>query len=163
MQGADHHAPSASVVARVAVVGADPGDQALMEVVGGECARRGVEAEQATIQPYRQPEELRRWVDAATARGVRVMVAIGGTAPHLPGLLAAMTTIPVIGVAARSAALSAAESVVALLALPPGVPLAVAGLDDAGARNAAALALAILAQCDTQLTAGLPEQRAAAR
>jgi phosphoribosylamine--glycine ligase len=149
-------APAAAQIAsaRAGIVGAGAEDQPLLDLVAAAFARAGVGCDAACLSPYQAPDELRRWAQGAAERGLRVVVAIGATVPQLPALLAAMTPLPVIAVGAQPTTGSAGDALVALLALPDGIPLAVAGVGEPGARNAALLALAILALTDPSAAAG---------
>ena len=95
------------------------------------------------------------------ARGLKVIIAGAGGAAHLPGMVAAMTTVPVFGVPVQSKALSGQDSLLSIVQMPAGVPVGTLAIGEAGATNAALLAAAVLAGFDTDLEARLAAWRAA--
>jgi len=102
------------------------------------------------LSAHRTPEKVMAFASAARDNGIRVIIAGAGGAAHLPGVVAALTTLPVIGVPCRSSiSLDGWDSVLSILQMPPGIPVATVGLD--GARNAGILASQILANSDDNL------------
>ena len=102
------------------------------------------------LSAHRVPEQVMEFAKNAYSRGIRIVIAGAGGAAHLPGVVAALTTVPVIGVPCRSAiSLDGWDSVLSILQMPPGIPVATVGLD--GAQNAGILAVQILATGDEQL------------
>ncbi|WP_048147124.1 5-(carboxyamino)imidazole ribonucleotide mutase [Pyrococcus abyssi] len=101
-----------------------------------------VDYEMKVISAHRTPERLHEYARTAEERGIEVIIAGAGGAAHLPGVLAALTMIPVIGVPIKSKALNGLDSLLSIVQMPPGIPVATVGID--GAKNAALLALEIL-------------------
>jgi 5-(carboxyamino)imidazole ribonucleotide mutase len=105
----------------------------------------GVPLESRIISAHRTPDLLFEYAGGAAARGLEVLIAGAGGAAHLPGMAAAKTLLPVIGVPIQSKALNGLDSLLSIVQMPAGVPVATVAIGDAGARNAALLATAILA------------------
>ena len=120
----------------------------------------GVGAETRIISAHRTPERLTAYARGARQRGLKVIVAGAGGAAHLPGMTAAMTPLPVIGVPVRSQALSGLDSLLSIVQMPAGVPVATVAIGRAGAINAALLAAAIIALEDVAVAAALDSWRA---
>lgn len=108
-------------------------------------ARLGVPHEVRVVSAHRTPDRLFRYAETAEARGLRVLIAGAGGAAHLPGMLAAKTHLPVLGVPVESAALKGLDSLLSIVQMPAGVPVGTLAIGKAGAVNAALLAAAILA------------------
>ena len=106
-------------------------------------AEMGVRVKTAVISAHRQPEKLREFVSASKAEGVEVFIAAAGKAAHLPGVVASMTALPVIGLPISSQDLGGMDALLSMVQMPRGVPVATVAID--GAENAALLACAILA------------------
>jgi 5-(carboxyamino)imidazole ribonucleotide mutase len=121
----------------------------------------GVPHEARVVSAHRTPDRLFAYAETAAARGLRVVIAGAGGAAHLPGMLAAKTRLPVLGVPVRSAALSGLDSLLSIVQMPKGVPVGTLAIGEAGAANAALLAVAILAVTDPALAARLDAWRAA--
>ncbi len=113
--------------------------------------RYGIDWEASVISAHRQPESLAAYVREAEAGGVRVFIAAAGLAAHLPGVLASMTALPVIGIPLDGGALGGADALYAVVQMPPGVPVATVAIGSAGAKNAGHLAARILALADEGL------------
>jgi phosphoribosylaminoimidazole carboxylase PurE protein len=109
--------------------------------------------EASVISAHRQPQALREYVQAAEKRGIRVFVGAAGLAAHLPGTLATLTALPVIGIPLDGGALGGADALYAVVQMPPGVPVATVAIGSAGAKNAAHLAARILALGDPAVAA----------
>ncbi len=109
----------------------------------------GVPYEISVISAHRTPGDLERYASTAEERGLKAIIAGAGGAAHLPGVTAAMTVLPVIGVPVYSKKLSGQDALYAIVQMPAGIPVATVGIDNA--RNAALLALQMLATGDTQL------------
>jgi 5-(carboxyamino)imidazole ribonucleotide mutase len=122
--------------------------------------RFGVPHELIVSSAHRAPEKTRALAVEARARGVRVIICAAGMAAALPGVVAAHTTLPVIGVPLDGSALSGVDSLHAMVQMPAGVPVATMAIGRAGARNAAILAVQILALSDESLRAKLDEHKA---
>lgn len=112
------------------------------------------------VSAHRTPDLLFEYAAGAAGRGLRVIIAGAGGAAHLPGMTAAKTTLPVLGVPVRSKTLSGLDSLLSIVQMPAGVPVGSLAIGKAGAINAALLAAAILAVADPALGARLAEQRA---
>jgi len=119
----------------------------------------GVPHEVKVVSAHRTPDLLFRYAETAAGRGLRVIIAGAGGAAHLPGMTAAKTALPVIGVPVRSAALSGVDSLLSIAQMPPGVPVATMAIGNAV--NAALFAARILALDDPKLAATLAERAAA--
>ncbi len=113
------------------------------------------------VSAHRTPDRLAEYARTAAARGLRAVIAGAGGAAHLPGMCAAWTTLPVLGVPVESAALKGLDSLLSIVQMPAGVPVATFAIGRAGAVNAALLAAAILAGTDAALAARLAAWRAA--
>jgi 5-(carboxyamino)imidazole ribonucleotide mutase len=103
------------------------------------------------VSAHRTPRLLAEFAEGAEGRGVRVIIAGAGGAAHLPGMLAAQTLVPVLGVPVESRALKGLDSLLSIVQMPAGIPVGTLAIGQAGARNAALLAVAILANEDAQL------------
>ena len=127
----------------------------------------GVAFEAQVLSAHRMPDEMFAFADGAAARGVRVIIAAAGGAAHLPGMLAAKTTLPVLGVPVPSKHLQGLDSLYSIVQMPTGIPVATFAIGSAGAANAALFAVAVLALGDEALNAKLlafrQAQTAAAR
>lgn len=113
------------------------------------------------VSAHRTPDRLYRFARSARERGLQVIVAGAGGAAHLPGMIASLTTLPVLGVPVRSAALGGVDSALSILQMPAGVPVGTLAIGRAGAVNAGLLAAAILALADPALAARLDAWRRA--
>jgi len=113
------------------------------------------------VSAHRTPERLYDYAKGAAARGIKVIVAGAGGAAHLPGMTAAMTTLPVLGVPVESAALKGMDSLLSIVQMPGGVPVGTLAIGKAGAINAGLLAASILALSDESLAHRLAAWRAA--
>ena len=112
------------------------------------------------VSAHRTPDRMFAYAEAAAGRGLRVIIAGAGGAAHLPGMLAAKTRLPVLGVPVESRALSGLDSLLSIVQMPKGVPVGTLAIGEAGAANAALLAAAILAIGDPDLAARLEAWRA---
>ena len=121
----------------------------------------GVPHEVRIVSAHRTPDRLFAYAEAAAASGLRVIVAGAGGAAHLPGMLAAKTRLPVLGVPVQSKALSGLDSLLSIVQMPKGVPVGTLAIGPAGAANAGLLAAAMLATTDDRLAARLDAWRAA--
>ena len=121
----------------------------------------GVAHESKVVSAHRTPDRLVSYAKGAGARGLRVIIAGAGGAAHLPGMAAAMTALPVLGVPVESKALSGMDSLLSIVQMPGGIPVGTLAIGKAGAINAGLLAAAILALSDEALAARLAAWRAA--
>jgi phosphoribosylaminoimidazole carboxylase PurE protein len=122
--------------------------------------RFGIPWEFAVSSAHRSPEKTRRFATEARDRGVRVVICAAGMAAALPGVVAAHTTLPVIGVPLDGSPLSGVDSLHAIVQMPPGVPVATMAIGAAGAKNAAIFAVQILALSDAALAVKLEAHKA---
>jgi len=120
----------------------------------------GVAHEATVVSAHRMPDEMFAFAEHAAERGLRVIIAGAGGAAHLPGMLAAKTTVPVLGVPVPSRHLSGVDSLYSIVQMPAGVPVATFAIGEAGATNAALFAVALLAADDPTLAAALHADRA---
>lgn len=111
----------------------------------------GIPHEAVVISAHRMPDELFRFAEAASGRGIRAIIAGAGGAAHLPGMLAAKTTVPVLGVPVPSKHLQGVDSLYSIVQMPKGIPVATFAIGTAGAANAALFAVAMLALDDPDL------------
>ncbi len=117
----------------------------------------GVEYEKKVVSAHRTPDLMYEYAKNAEGRGIKVIIAGAGGAAHLPGMVAAMTTLPVIGVPVKSRALNGLDSLLSIVQMPGGVPVLTVAIN--GAKNAALSAVAILATSDAKLSKKLKEYR----
>jgi len=139
--------------ARVGILMGSDSDLKVMEQAALVLQEHGVDWEMKALSAHRDPEGVREYSRTAAERGLKVLIAGAGGAAHLPGVLAASTILPVIGVPILAKSLGGADSLYSIVQMPPGVPVATVGID--AARNAGILALQILATGDTALQAKL--------
>lgn len=120
----------------------------------------GVPYETQVVSAHRTPQRLYDYATSAKSRGLHVIIAGAGGAAHLPGMAAAMTPLPVLGVPVESAALKGQDSLLSIVQMPGGIPVGTLAIGKAGAKNAGLLAAAILATTDDALAARLDAFRA---
>lgn len=113
------------------------------------------------VSAHRTPDRLFSYAEAAAGRGLRLIIAGAGGAAHLPGMLAAKTPLPVLGVPVRSSALSGLDSLLSIVQMPRGVPVGTLAIGESGAANAGLLAAAMLATSDPDLADRLSAYREA--
>ena len=121
----------------------------------------GVKAEAKIVSAHRTPKRLYDYAQKAKSRGLKIIIAGAGGAAHLPGMAASLTPLPVLGVPVKSNALKGLDSYLSIAQMPAGVPVATLAIGEAGAKNAALLAVAILALEDKKLAAKLEKFRRA--
>jgi 5-(carboxyamino)imidazole ribonucleotide mutase len=131
-------------VVEVGVVVGSKSDLPVMQKCVDELAELGIESEIKVLSAHRTPQLVADWARGARDRGVKVIIAGAGMAAHLPGAAAAWSTLPVIGVPIASGHLGGLDSLLAIVQMPPGVPVATVAVGEAGARNAAYLAAQII-------------------
>lgn len=119
----------------------------------------GVAYEKRVVSAHRTPEWMAEFSQTASSRGIRCIIAGAGGAAHLPGMVAAMTTVPVLGVPVPGKHLSGQDSLYSIVQMPKGVPVATFAIGEAGATNAALFAIALLANSDVQLKEQLQQFR----
>jgi 5-(carboxyamino)imidazole ribonucleotide mutase len=123
----------------------------------------GVPYEAKVVSAHRMPDEMFAYAEGARARGIRAIIAGAGGAAHLPGMLAAKTTVPVLGVPVASKYLKGVDSLHSIVQMPKGVPVATFAIGEAGAANAALFAVAMLAGTSDAYAERLAERLAAFR
>ena len=141
----------------VGVVGGSRSDFPVLEQAVATLDRFDVPSELRVVSAHRSPDLLYRYVESARSRGIRVLIAGAGGAAHLPGMLAAKTTLPVIGVPMPTKSLDGLDSLLSIVQMPRGIPVATVAIGNA--ENAALLAVEILALSDTALGARLEQFR----
>lgn len=143
----------------VAVIMGSKSDWATMQRSTEVLAELEVPYEAKIVSAHRTPDFLFEYVDGADARGIQVIIAGAGGAAHLPGMAAAKTPLPVLGVPVQSRALQGLDSLLSIAQMPKGVPVGTLAIGEAGAANAALLAAAILALNDPALKERLESYR----
>lgn len=146
------------------VVGLVMGSRSDWETMQHAAARLealGIAFEKEVVSAHRTPERLYAYARSARDRGLRLIIAGAGGAAHLPGMLAALTPVPVLGVPVQSRALNGLDSLLSIVQMPAGVPVATFAIGQAGAANAALFAAAMLADGDARLRQALDDFRAA--
>src|SRR3954464_11715502 len=118
-------------------------------------AELGISHESRVVSAHRTPDRLYRYAAEAESRGLQVLIAGAGGAAHLPGMLASMTLLPVLGVPVESRVLRGVDSLLSIVQMPKGIPVGTLAIGAAGAANAALLAAAILARQDPAIRAAL--------
>jgi 5-(carboxyamino)imidazole ribonucleotide mutase len=121
----------------------------------------GVPYEKRVISAHRTPQLMHEWTTGAEGRGLKCVIAAAGGAAHLAGVAAALTALPVLGVPMESASLKGLDSLLSMVQMPGGVPVATFAIGKAGAVNAALFAVAILALSDAKIKKALDDYRAA--
>jgi len=142
---------------RVAIVIGSKSDADVMAECSAVLKELGISCETRVLSAHRSPDRLREFVLEAPSRGVEVFVAAAGMAAALPGVIAAHTTLPVIGVPIVKAGMSGLDALLSISQMPPGVPVACMALN--GARNAGLFAAAILALQDKAVASALDRYR----
>ncbi|HEY7624556.1 MAG TPA: 5-(carboxyamino)imidazole ribonucleotide mutase [Candidatus Limnocylindria bacterium] len=147
--------------ARVAIVMGSTSDQATMRHAADTLEGLGVQSETRVLSAHRTPEALRDWVESLSARGIRVVICGAGGAAHLAGAVAALTTLPVIGVplVSPNAIAGGLDALLSTVQMPRGIPVATVAVGEAGAANAGILAAEILATGDDDLAQRLRAMR----
>ncbi|TWT13497.1 5-(carboxyamino)imidazole ribonucleotide mutase [Planomicrobium sp. CPCC 101079] len=119
----------------------------------------GISYEKRVVSAHRTPDLMFSYAEEARERGLHVIIAGAGGAAHLPGMVAAKTTLPVIGVPVQSKALNGLDSLLSIVQMPGGVPVATVAIGKAGATNAGLLAAQILGTVDSRIADALQERR----
>ncbi len=140
---------------RVGVVMGSGSDWNVMEHAVAVLREFDVACEVRVVSAHRMPDEMFEYAESARARGLRAIIAGAGGAAHLPGMLAAKTTVPVLGVPVPSKYLRGEDSLLSIVQMPRGIPVATFAIGEAGAANAALHAVAMLALDDAALCAKL--------
>jgi 5-(carboxyamino)imidazole ribonucleotide mutase len=150
-----------SSTSRVGIVMGSQSDWDTLRHAADTLDALGVTYERRIVSAHRTPERLFEYAKTAKARGLKVIIAGAGGAAHLPGMLAALTPLPVFGVPVRSKALSGLDSLLSIVQMPAGIPVGTLAIGRAGAVNAALLAAAVLALSDPALAAAFDAWRQA--
>ncbi len=136
-------------------------DWATMKHAADTLKELGIAHQCKIISAHRTPDRLTEFAKTAREKGFKVIIAGAGGAAHLPGMTAAMTPLPVLGVPVQSKALSGKDSLLSIVQMPAGIPVGTLAIGNAGATNAALLATAILALEDTKIAKALDQWRQA--
>ena len=136
---------------RVGIIMGSDSDLPVMQAAADSLQTLKVGYEMTIVSAHRTPERLYDYARSAQQRGLKVIIAGAGGAAHLPGMAAAMTELPVIGVPVKTSSLSGQDSLLSIVQMPPGVPVATVAIN--GAKNAGILAAQILATADEDLRA----------
>jgi len=151
----------------VGIVMGSRSDWETMQGASAQLEALGIAHEVRVVSAHRTPDVLFEYAEASAVRGLRAIIAGAGGAAHLPGMLAAKTAVPVLGVPVQSKALNGLDSLLSIVQMPKGVPVATFAIGEAGAANAALHVIATLATCDdtlhSKLLAFRSRQTAAAR
>jgi 5-(carboxyamino)imidazole ribonucleotide mutase len=152
---------TAKGAAEVAIIMGSRSDWPTMKAAADALEALGVAYEAKVISAHRTPERMVAFAKGAKAAGFKVIIAGAGGAAHLPGMTASLTELPVLGVPVESKALKGLDSLLSIVQMPGGVPVATLAIGPAGAKNAGLLAAQILALSDLELAARLEASRAA--
>ena len=152
---------TAALSAPVAIVMGSQSDWATMQCAARALELLGVAYDAQIVSAHRTPQRLVTFAEGAAAAGFKVIIAGAGGAAHLPGMVASMTHLPVLGVPVQSKALSGQDSLLSIVQMPAGVPVGTLAIGEAGATNAGLLAASILALGDPDLAQRLIAYRAA--
>ncbi len=143
----------------VGIIMGSRSDWSTMQHAADTLAALGVPFETRVVSAHRTPDLLFEYCEGARARGLEVIIAGAGGAAHLPGMAAAKTTLPVLGVPVKSKALQGVDSLLSIVQMPAGIPVATLAIGRAGAINAALLAAAILANGRADIRTALEQYR----
>jgi 5-(carboxyamino)imidazole ribonucleotide mutase len=146
---------------QVGIVMGSDSDWEVMQHAAAQIGRFGVPYESRVISAHRTPDLLYRYAEEAASRGLQCIIAGAGGAAHLPGMLAAKTAVPILGVPVPSRHLNGLDSLLSIVQMPGGIPVATFAIGEAGAKNAGLFAVAILARHDPALARQLDEFRRA--
>lgn len=146
----------------VGVIMGSQSDWETMSAAATVLEELGVAHEVKIVSAHRTPDRLFEYAESARSRGIEVIIAGAGGAAHLPGMVAAKTSLPVLGVPVQSKALSGIDSLLSIAQMPAGIPVGTLAIGTAGATNAALLAASILGNSHPQILASLDARRSAA-
>jgi 5-(carboxyamino)imidazole ribonucleotide mutase len=150
----------APIQPQVGIIMGSRSDWETMQHAAETLERLGIAHETRIVSAHRTPQRLVAYAETARGRGLKIVIAGAGGAAHLPGMVAAMTPLPVLGVPVESHALKGLDSLLSIVQMPGGVPVGTLAIGKAGAINAALLAAAILALNDAAVAEALDEFRA---
>ncbi len=145
---------------KVGMIMGSKSDWATMAHCAALLEQLNVPFEQQVVSAHRTPDLMFTYAESAKDRGIEVIIAAAGGAAHLPGMVAAKTMLPVIGVPIKSRTLNGVDSLLSIAQMPAGIPVLTMSIGDAGAKNAALSAAAILANHDTDIAQALSAFRA---
>jgi 5-(carboxyamino)imidazole ribonucleotide mutase len=145
--------------AKIAIIMGSQSDWATMQHAAHRLDALGVAYQSHIVSAHRTPDRLITFAKSARAQGLQVIIAGAGGAAHLPGMVASMTTVPVLGVPVESRTLGGMDSLLSIVQMPAGIPVGTLAIGKAGAENAALLAAAILALSDAPLLSRLEAWR----
>jgi 5-(carboxyamino)imidazole ribonucleotide mutase len=134
---------------KVGIIMGSDSDLPVMQAAADQLSDFGIAYEMTIVSAHRTPQRLYEYSQTAIERGLKVIIAGAGGAAHLPGMVAAITSLPVIGVPVKSSALSGEDSLLSIVQMPPGVPVATVAIN--GAKNAGILAAQILGTADSAI------------
>ncbi|MGA9363042.1 MAG: 5-(carboxyamino)imidazole ribonucleotide mutase [Bacteroidota bacterium] len=144
---------------KVAILLGSESDREVMQNCANYLEWFKIEYEMKVLSAHRNPRETTAFAKSAEKRGIGIIIAAAGMAAHLPGVIAAHTTLPVIGVPLSSSDLRGIDALYSIVQMPAGIPVATVAIGGAGAKNAAVLAAEILATSDTRMKKKLQEFR----
>lgn len=147
--------------ARISIIMGSQSDWPTMKAAAAICEELQIPSESLIVSAHRTPDRLVEFSKSAAERGIQVVIAGAGGAAHLPGMVASMTILPVLGVPVKSSALSGQDSLLSIVQMPAGVPVGTLAIGTAGATNAGLLAAQILALNDADLAERLAGWRQA--
>ena len=143
----------------IGIIMGSESDWPTLKAAAGILDQLGIAHEIKIVSAHRTPDRLYKYATGAATRGLKLIIAGAGGAAHLPGMAASMTMLPVLGVPIESKALKGMDSLLSIVQMPGGVPVATFAIGEAGAKNAALHAAAILALSDPELAKRLAEWR----
>ncbi len=146
-------------MARVGVIMGSRSDLPTMENAIEMLKKFGVDYEVKIVSAHRTPELMFEYAKSAKERGIKVIIAGAGGAAHLPGMVSSLTPLPVIGVPVKSRALNGMDSLLSIVQMPGGIPVATVAIGDSGAKNAGILASEIIALMDEEVAAKVQKFR----
>jgi len=146
---------------QVGIVMGSDSDWPIMKVAAEMLEEMGIAHERRVVSAHRMPDEMFEYAESAASRGLQCIIAGAGGAAHLPGMLAAKTLVPVLGVPVPSKHLSGQDSLYSIVQMPKGIPVATFAIGEAGAANAALFAAGMLARSDASIEAKLTAFREA--
>jgi 5-(carboxyamino)imidazole ribonucleotide mutase len=152
--------PIKSAQPRVGIIMGSTSDWETLEPAAQTLTKLGIEHEVRVVSAHRTPDLLFEYASTARDRGLHVIIAGAGGAAHLPGMTAAKTTLPVLGVPVKSKTLNGIDSLLSIVQMPTGIPVGTLAIGNAGAANAALLAASILSLHDPAVRAALEQFRA---
>ncbi|EGP5687982.1 N5-carboxyaminoimidazole ribonucleotide mutase [Enterococcus sp. 3G1_DIV0629] len=147
------------MTAKISVIMGSTSDWETMKEACQVLEEFGVSYEKKVVSAHRTPDLMFEYAQSAREKGIKIIIAGAGGAAHLPGMVAAKTTLPVIGVPVQSRTLNGLDSLLSIVQMPGGVPVATTAIGKAGAINAGLLAIQMLSMYDLELEAKLAERR----